>query len=87
MNCDTGELRRFRDSEISAEFFKNFTQVPEEHSEEAERLLAEKDSVFVNMEKASPLVDWAKAERNKPHPDGNRKHRRTMAKESRKKNR
>jgi hypothetical protein len=61
--------------------------VPDDYSEEAERLLAEKESIFVDMQKASPLVDWAKSQRNQPHPDGNRKHRRQMAKQSRKKNR
>jgi hypothetical protein len=90
MNCDTGELRRYHDSLTNVEreaFFKHFQLVPKEHSEEAERLLAEQDSVFVDMEKPTPLTDWAKSQRNQPHPDGNRKHRRQMAKQSRKQNR
>lgn len=88
MNCNTGELRRFNESMSKAEreaFFGEFTEVPRNLQAEAEKELGDKDSVFVDMQKASPLVDWAK--RNQPHPDGNRKHRRKMAKESRRKNR
>ena len=68
-------------------FLKSFTPVPDEFSEEAERLLGEKERVFADMTASTPLVNWAKSQRNQPHPDGNRKHRRQMAKQSRKKNR
>ena len=93
MNVDTGELFRMTPEmeKRFAEEFKNHNSpikaVPDDFSEEAEQLLAEKDSVFVNMQNASPLVDWAKSQRNKPNSDGNRKHRRQMEKQSRKRNR
>jgi hypothetical protein len=90
MNCDTGELRKFSDSLTNEEreaFFKNFIPVPQEFSEEAERLLGEEERVFADMTTDTPLVNWAKSQRNQPHPDGNRLHRRKMAKESRRKNR
>lgn len=88
MNCNTGELRRFNESLSNEEreaFFREFIEVPRNLQAEAEKELGDKDGVFVDMKKASPLVDWAK--RNQPHPNGNRKHRRQMAKQSRKKNR
>ena len=93
MNVETGELFRMTPEmeKQFAEELMNYNSpikaVPDDFLEEAERLLAEKDSVFVNMQNASPLVDWAKSERNKPHSDGNRKHRRKMEKQSRKQNR
>ena len=96
MNVNTGELFRM-DSEMGRRFAEAMAEqdspiiaVPDDYSAEAERLLAEKESVFINMQQASPLVDWAKSQRNHlnpPHPDGNRKQRRQMAKQSRKKNR
>jgi hypothetical protein len=90
MNCDTGELRRYSESLSSEEretFFRAFTEVPQNLQAEADKELGDGDSVFVNMEKKSPLVDWAKSQRNQPNPNGNRKHRRRMARESRKRNR
>lgn len=91
MNVNTGELFRMT-PEMEKKFAEAMTEknspikaVPDAFADEADRLLGEKDSVFVDMGKESPLVDWAK--RNQPHPDGNRKHRRRMAKESRRKNR
>lgn len=93
MNVNTGELFRMT-PEMGKRFAKELMEhdspikpVPDDFWEEAERLLAEKDSAYVDMKKASPLVDWAKSQRNQPNPNGNRKHRRKMAKQSRKKNR
>lgn len=93
MNVNTGELFRMTPemrqklgSELG-EFNSPIKAVPGEYSEEAERLLGEKDRVFADMTSDTPLVGWAKSQRNQPHPDGNRKHRRQMAKQSRKRRR
>ena len=93
MNVNTGELFRMT-PEMEKRFAKEFMEhdspikpVPDDFREEVERLLTGKDSAYVDMKKASPLVDWAKSQRNQPNPNGNRKHRRKMAKQSRKKNR
>ena len=93
MNVNTGELFR-TDSEIGRRFAQAMAEhdgeikaVPKEFSEEAERLLGEEERVFADMTADTPLVNWAKSQRNQPNPDGNRKHRRKMAKESRKRNR
>lgn len=93
MNINTGELFRMT-PEMEKEFAKELMErdspikpVPNDFLEEVERLLAGEDSTCVDMKKASPLVDWAKSQRNQPNPNGNRKHRRKMAKQSRKKNR
>lgn len=56
MNVDTGELIRLRNQTKAPE---GFTPVPKQHREEANKLLGEKDSVFVNMSKKTPLTDWA----------------------------
>lgn len=93
MNVNTGELFRMT-PEMEKGFAKELMKhdspiklVPDDFWEEAERLLAENDSVCVDMQKASRLVDWAKSQRNQSNPNRNRKHRRKMAKQSRKKNR
>ena len=84
MDINTGELRRY--GLITDDFPpENFKKIPKKFQEEAERELAGQNQAFVNMEESSPLADWAK--HNRPHPDGNRKQRRRMAKEARRKNR
>lgn len=66
MNCDTGELRRLQarlSSEEQELLFKQFTQVPEEFAEEANKLLGSEESIFVYMDENTPLVNWARCNR------------------------
>ncbi len=88
MNTDTGELRRlaaFRgigmSEKIQSAAKAGFTPVPEEHEEEANEILGEKDAAFADMTADTPLVDWAKRQHRK-------KTKRTkMVKASRRRNR
>jgi hypothetical protein len=84
----TGILQKMRELEREkAELVKamgdSIKVVPEEFSEEANRLLGEQDRIFVDMEKDTPLVNWAKSQ----HKPDNSKKKRKMAKQSRKQNR
>jgi hypothetical protein len=95
MNVNTGEL-------ISGEALKElygepmnradlraagFTDVPKKLQGEAEQELGGQDRVIVDMEKDTPLVNWAKSQQKQAHAGANSKKRRRMAKESRKQNR
>jgi hypothetical protein len=87
MNVDTGELRRIA-KELSPEFEKelreqNFTPVPKEHQEEANKELGDSERVFVNMKKNTPLVKWAKS----IHHKNSKKKKSKTAELSRRKNR
>ncbi|QHI72873.1 hypothetical protein [Aminipila terrae] len=95
MNVNTGELFRMspemekelarRFSERDERFKEMFKPVPVEFSEEVEQELNGQDRGLVDMTKGTPLVKWAKSQQS--HKGPNRKQRRQMAKESRRKNR
>ncbi|MEI2395630.1 hypothetical protein [Paenibacillus phytohabitans] len=75
MNIDTGELIRLKQSQpVSG----GYVPIPRELQREANKHLAEKDSVIVDLSSKGPLSKWAKAHRKK---------RRKTAHESRKQNR
>ena len=86
MNCQTGELRRMTESlseKEREEFIRQFKPVPKEHEKEANELLGDQEQTFVDLDKDTPLVNWAKAQRK----DGMSKAKRKMVKKSRKQNR
>lgn len=61
MNVDTNELRRFTNEDERKELIKSgFTEVPEELEAEAFKELNERNRVFVNMRKKTPLIVWAR---------------------------
>ena len=74
MNCNTGELMMLRTEQQKEELKKlGFKEVPDDLKEEAFRELHEKERVFVDMNKNTPLVKWAKQHktgRNEPCPCG-----------------
>ena len=83
MNVNTGELYKMSpemETELMKDREKNFKklfeQVPKEYEEEALKELGDNDYVKVDMNKNTPLVNWAK-----------KKRKNKMAKKSRKKNR
>ena len=78
MNVNTGDLYRHLGlvPEIERE---NITQVPEQYKDEVLEKLKGEDLVKVDMNKSSPLVNWAKKQQKKK--------KRKMAKASRKANR
>lgn len=78
MNCDTGELIRLMKGQEPPE---GFAPVPDKLSEEANKELAGRDSVMVDMTKDTPLTGWAKKQQKK------RKARSKMARASRRRNR
>jgi len=57
MNIETGELKWLED--LNEEEKASFLRIPEELSQEAERLLKDKQSVRVDLNKTSLLSDWA----------------------------
>lgn len=64
MNVDTGELR-FLAENLSKEerdklFAEGFTEVPKNLEEEAMKELLDQQKVFVDMQKDTPLTQWAK---------------------------
>lgn len=63
MNVDTGELYKHLDNlqELKEEIYP----VPEKHQEEALQELGNKEQVVVNMDKDTPLVNWAKKKRKR----------------------
>ena len=67
MNVDTGELKRIQgltdqevDSEIKELAEDGFTPVPKKLEKEARKELKNQQSTIVNMEKKTPLTEWAK---------------------------
>ena len=80
MNCDTGELRRLLGSETLQE---GFIQVPDDLAEEAEKVLGEKQSAFVDLKQHTPLADFARSQRVQTKKNNRKK----MSKASKRKNR
>lgn len=68
MNCDTGRLIKLLEGQ---ELPEGFMEVPKELEEEAYKQLGENKSVIVDMERDTPLTEWAR---------GNRKERRKKEK-------
>ena len=62
MNIDTGELIRLMDN---SDIPNGFVEVPDRFSKEAESLLRDEKSVFVDMQTPSQLVNWARKEKRK----------------------
>lgn len=83
MNVNTGELilQRLITQDMKAEFIP----VPEEHEEEATKILNGEERAFVDMESGSPLAIWAKAKRTGRDPKD--KSKRSMRKKSQRANR
>jgi cytosine/adenosine deaminase-related metal-dependent hydrolase len=65
MNVETGELNLVTEEEMKEAIKKGFTSVPKEHQEEAAKELGDKKSVMVDMNKKSPLVNWAKEQKKR----------------------
>jgi hypothetical protein len=103
MNVETGELKRLMSDkkvviigdDVLEERAKReelrkqlFQRVPDELAKEAEKELGEKDRVFVDLKKKTPLTNWANSKHNeiKYRKDIKKKHRK-MSKASRKRNR
>ena len=79
MNCNTGDL--YRHLGYVPEGLKEFVEtVPEDFKDEVLETLKGQDHVKVDMNKSTPLVDWAKKQQKK-------KSKRKMAKNSKKANR
>lgn len=84
MNVNTGELRRFAESlpeGAKKELLKNFTPVPDDLKDAADKELGDKESVILPQE--HPLVQEMKKRVEK----AKKKRRTKMAKESRRRNR
>lgn len=79
MNCNTGDLYKHYNL-VPEDLKKDVIPVPDQYEVEAQQLLAEQEHVKVDMNKSTPLIDWAKKQQSK-------KKRRQMAKASRKANR
>lgn len=78
MNCNTGDLYKYYNlvPELERE---NVTSVPEQYKDEVLEILQGKEHAKVDMNKKTPLVDWAKNNR--------RKRKKQIAKASKKANR
>ena len=83
MNVNTGELMMLMQGQEPPE---GFTRVPDDFAEEAKKFLEESESknkpAIVDMTQDTPLVNWAKHQR-----DSKKKTRTKMARASRRKNR
>jgi len=78
MNCNTGDLYRHLGYVPECEK-ENVTPVPEQYKDEVLEILQGQECVNVDMNKDTPLVDWAKKQQKKK--------KRKIAKNSKKANR
>jgi hypothetical protein len=88
MNIETGELIRLASlMPIDPEERGMFREVPDELAKEAKKELGDKDRVFVDMKKKTPLTKWAHQQGRAIHKTDKRKARRKIAKASKRRNR
>ena len=91
MNIETGELIRLKEAlgederkQLESEMFR---EVPDILAKEAEKELGNKDRVFVDMKKKTPLTKWAHQQSRAIHAVNKRKVRHKIAEASKRRNR
>ena len=92
MNVDTGEIMRLKtilgengQPEVVDAIPDGFKPVPDDLTEEAEKVLQGRDRAFADMTQKTPLTDWAKSQRRVKNKK--RSNLKSMQKASKKRNR